>query len=1013
MHGPHASTGGDKSMLDTKRAERRPERRPRRNSDTSIMDSPLTEEERKLIETRRRERERRHREKKEEGKEVKDPTKKPKRLDLIDQLDATSIYGTGLFHHDGPFDALNPHRNRGGRRAPMQAFPEGSLNNSLGGSGPLNARPDHATFMGHHDDEAHKDYNFVGKDRSGYDVNGQRRGEPIIFDPSSRGSVLHGDESIGLGTSTFLEGTPAARAAIQRREQEQQEAMEGGGLQRKKSLAQRIRGMNRPPRDYNGRFTNPEATYGPRTGDSAGERNPFFDEFDKDSERITVKSKNAGPISPGSADGGRSPGPYGLERRATSDSFNEAPAKPQGGGFLGRMKSLKGGKRQRPEVPPHASPAPPLLVKRSRRAVRKQETNRRLEATFVENVAGLGLRGPKEPRSRMKTLYVLPEKKPFFAMAEGAHDDERPPPQLSQASSHFPLEPVSGSTLFDVEVARREQLHRRGTLVTGCGEIDGQVLGGRGFERGSVVGISAEHMDTGLLIGLQTIAHSLLANLGSPGQGTATGQKQQPSLLRAAVITTLPAPTILPHLRDVIKVQARLKLGGPKSRPDVVDAIMKQCLERISVSRVFDIEGLWEVLSELESAAAAEDARPAEPVIPQEGEAAAAADEEPARVTVPAPGEISLPALSQRPPPPSPSPSLPPVTKLPPLRMRTEVQDSEEEDELLSSSPLSSLRSTPSLSPETMEELVAPLPLPSAAAPNPQPSSSPPVPPETTDEPATAPSPPAAALSQQQSPTLLLPPKEEEEQEEPTSSSGLPDIILITHTSSLFSAVFTARDKTSAHTSLQLLSSHLRYLSRSAGPLIILLNITSLSTAPSTTNPAQPPRRPDSEQPRPLDPTLRSIFNPPPPSHLGYAAATAHALSRKNKPAFGQTFAQFLDLHLLCTKVPRSREDAEMLFSSTSAAGRQQRPVHYAWVVETLADGLGAWEWEGDAPVDKKGTTKEDKKWKAIDREQRWGAVEIRNAGCQVVDSFDTTRNTTRPNTEPMRLAAGFGGRRV
>lgn len=237
----------------------------------------------------------------------------------------------------------------------MQAFPEGSLNNSLGGSGPLNARPDHATFMGHHDDEAHKDYNFVGKERNG---------EPIIFDPSARGSILHGDESIGLGTSTFLEGTPAARAAIQRREAENaQETMEGG-LQRKKSLAQRIRGVGRPPRerDYNGgRFTNPEAAYGPRSGESTGERNPFFDEFDTkgDSERITVKSKGAKPMSPGSADGGRSPGPYGLERRATADSASEAPVKPQGGGFLGRMKSLKGGKRQRPEVPPHASPAPP------------------------------------------------------------------------------------------------------------------------------------------------------------------------------------------------------------------------------------------------------------------------------------------------------------------------------------------------------------------------------------------------------------------------------------------------------------------------------------------------------------------------------------------------------------------------------------------------------------------------------------------------------------------------------
>ncbi|KAK7972841.1 hypothetical protein PG988_006975 [Apiospora saccharicola] len=359
MHGSHASTGGDK-MLDPKRTERRPERRPRRNSDTSIMDSPLTEEEKKLIERTRRERERRHREKeRKDDSAPKDPTKKPKRLDIIDQLDATSIYGTGLFHHDGPFDALNPHRNRGGRRAPMQAFPEGSLNNSIGGSGPLNARPDHATFMGNHDDEAHKDYNFVGK--NGYDMNGNRSGEPIIFDPSSRGSVLHGDESIGLGTSTFLEGTPAARAAIQRREAENAQEAADGGLQRKKSLAQRIRGINRPPRTYdNGRFTNPEAAYGPRTGDSAGERNPFFDEFDTkgDSERITVKSKGTKPMSPGSNDGGRSPGPYGLERRATADSAGEGPAKPPGG-FLGRMKSLKGGKRQRPEVPPHASPAPP------------------------------------------------------------------------------------------------------------------------------------------------------------------------------------------------------------------------------------------------------------------------------------------------------------------------------------------------------------------------------------------------------------------------------------------------------------------------------------------------------------------------------------------------------------------------------------------------------------------------------------------------------------------------------
>lgn len=96
----------------------------------------------------------------------------------------------------------------------------------------------------------------------------------------------------------------------------------------------------------------------------------------------------------------------------------------------------------------------------------------------------------------------------FCAMEEGAYHDEPPPPQAS--SSHFPLEPISGATLFGVEVARREQLHRRGALATGCGEIDRQVLGGGrggrgGFERGSVVGISAEGMDTGLLVSIMRV----------------------------------------------------------------------------------------------------------------------------------------------------------------------------------------------------------------------------------------------------------------------------------------------------------------------------------------------------------------------------------------------------------------------------------------------------------------------------------------------------------------------------
>jgi hypothetical protein len=64
--------------------------RPRRNSESSVVDpdKPLTEEEKKARDARRRER--RHR-------EGKDRSGKPpqRRLDIIDQLDATSIYGTG------------------------------------------------------------------------------------------------------------------------------------------------------------------------------------------------------------------------------------------------------------------------------------------------------------------------------------------------------------------------------------------------------------------------------------------------------------------------------------------------------------------------------------------------------------------------------------------------------------------------------------------------------------------------------------------------------------------------------------------------------------------------------------------------------------------------------------------------------------------------------------------------------------------------------------------------------
>lgn len=77
------------------RERERARRAARRNSESSVMEKPrLTEdEERRRRERHRRERERRHRER--EGKSSSSTTKPKGRLDVIDKLDVTSIYGTG------------------------------------------------------------------------------------------------------------------------------------------------------------------------------------------------------------------------------------------------------------------------------------------------------------------------------------------------------------------------------------------------------------------------------------------------------------------------------------------------------------------------------------------------------------------------------------------------------------------------------------------------------------------------------------------------------------------------------------------------------------------------------------------------------------------------------------------------------------------------------------------------------------------------------------------------------
>lgn len=295
----------------------------------------------------------------------------------------------------------------------MQAFAKDSANMAIGGSGPVHKNIDFNQFHGR-GAEGFTDFAASGTnpvDNARYDpyvgpAAGPRAGERPArrngsFDPGARVEQLHGEESLGLGTSTFLDGAPAPRAVVQRRESETEASpfsMNGGGLGRKRSLAQKIRGINNS-RSGGGRMINPEAvglrnggttTSPPNETQSAGgmsrvgegrfDKNPFFNDYDDAYEKKGAKIQIAEELNrterSGSIGGGeedinaaaaasartramsspkRNGGGLGLERRITNDGTLGGSGESNGlgtgagGGFLSRVKSLKGGKRNRPE----------------------------------------------------------------------------------------------------------------------------------------------------------------------------------------------------------------------------------------------------------------------------------------------------------------------------------------------------------------------------------------------------------------------------------------------------------------------------------------------------------------------------------------------------------------------------------------------------------------------------------------------------------------------------------------
>lgn len=261
----------------------------------------------------------------------------------------------------------------------MQAFPKDSANNALGGSGPVNKHIDINQFHGR-GAEGFTDYSTSGLAGEEAYVSSSAKGPkaPLdsgAFNPTARVEPVHGDESMGLGTSTFLEGAPASRNAIQRRESESEMPIVGavGGLTRKASLAQRIRGISNSRTNIgpSGRLTSPEPVFGSamapagvplsaggmrKATDVQNNNNPFFsnydDAYEKKGARIQIAEESRAPRVVGRERAPSSPmRGAALERRITNDGIlngNDGEAR-SGGGFLSRVKSLKGGRRNRPD----------------------------------------------------------------------------------------------------------------------------------------------------------------------------------------------------------------------------------------------------------------------------------------------------------------------------------------------------------------------------------------------------------------------------------------------------------------------------------------------------------------------------------------------------------------------------------------------------------------------------------------------------------------------------------------
>ena len=214
---------------------------------------------------------------------------------------------------------------------------------------------DHSKVFGNRDAEAYNDFAMSAGRRGSSDDVLKRPGNlrTTSFDPVARVEPVHGDETLGLGSTTFLDGAPASKKAIlqQIEEAQQAEALgEKGGLGRKKSLSHKIRGLS----GSKGRFdadsisrrrgsddgiSSPDTRFSPTTSAvprKKSENNPFFSDYDA---AYDMKGESIGADSA-----------MGRDRAPSSPKRASAIPPPTplegNGGLMKRVRSLSKSKKR-------------------------------------------------------------------------------------------------------------------------------------------------------------------------------------------------------------------------------------------------------------------------------------------------------------------------------------------------------------------------------------------------------------------------------------------------------------------------------------------------------------------------------------------------------------------------------------------------------------------------------------------------------------------------------------------